>query len=436
MLGDEPILNRPFFNHNIESLEAEFTRRQDDAAFLQTLLNELEYRSTPRAARLRSRVAERLSREDGTDESALRPDMTAEPHAAGESNNWGANEVPIAEETPMADADFTEPRDDGPREFPPITNDAVSILTAWTALEVLSPPAFRRETDLTGGDRSSVVRLDGTKLAWEDARGGRKNYKLYHQVVLGTIKLDPAVAALIARYGDTRVERMGTRGEAILATIMLDRSGKPIEEPAVAISSFGWGVPRALAGDIASIGGWQMVEQPLVENLDKLIRRQDQDGELLPLDRDTIAKAYQWLVETLGLPAEIVNPPRFSIRTYQYFKNSDPPESLLLNSFFLGDLAAAAASFRAGKATPNLKRYLGVDKPTQRRNLLEEPEAVTEALSPGNFPAARWPGNGRHPLVLLQQAAVNLGMRDLKIDGILAVNGPPGTGKTLSLIHI
>lgn len=48
------------------------------------------------------------------------------------------------------------------------------MLAAWTALEVLSPQSFRRETDLTGGDR--------------------KNYKLYHQVVLGTVKLDAAVA--------------------------------------------------------------------------------------------------------------------------------------------------------------------------------------------------------------------------------------------------
>lgn len=378
-------------------------------------------------------MAERLSREDSaSDEGTARPRMEAEP-PADEHNDLESDEAPFAEESPAADAGSSAPREEKRSELPPVTNDAVSVLTAWTALEVLSPPAFRREADLTGGDRSAVVRLDGAKLAWEDTRGGRKNYKLYHQVVLGTIKLDAAVAALVARYGDTRAERMGSRGEAILATIMLDRTGKPVEEPAVAISSFGWGVPRALAGDLASLGGWQTAEQPLIEKLDKLIRRHDQDGELLPLDRETITKAYQWLVKTLGLPAALINAPRFSVRSYQYYRNSDPPDPLLLNSFFLGDLAAAASSFRDGKATRNLKRYLGVDKPARRRDLLVEPEALTEALSPGNFPAARWPGMGRHPLVLLQQAAVNLAMRDLKTDGILAVNGPPGTGKTTLL---
>jgi hypothetical protein len=432
-VGSEPILTRPFFNRNIEALEAEFTRRQDDAPFLLTLLDELEYRSTQRAAQLRSRVAERLSRENSPpDNGTARSGTEAEPPAC-ESDDVEQDEALIAEENPAADAEFTGPREEKRTDLPPITNDAASILTAWTALEVLSPPAFRRETDLTSGDRSAVVRLDGAKLAWEDTRGGRKNYKLYHQVVLGTIKLDAAVAALVTRYGDTRAERMGTRGEAILATIMLDRTGKPVEQPATAISSFGWGVPRALAGDLAALGGWQTAEQPLVEKFDRLIRRRDRDGGLLPLDRETIGKAHQWLVKTLDLPAALINAPRFSIRTYQYYRNSDPPEPLLLNSFFLGDLAAAASSFRDGKATPNLKRYLGVDKPSQRRDLLVEPEALIEALSPGIFPAARWPGKGRRPLVLLQQAAVNLAMRDLNTDGILAVNGPPGTGKTTLL---
>ncbi|MGI4775744.1 MAG: AAA domain-containing protein, partial [Janthinobacterium lividum] len=48
---------------------------------------------------------------------------------------------------------------------------------------------------------------------------------------------------------------------------------------------------------------------------------------------------------------------------------------------------------------------------------------------------ARWPGAGRHPLVLLQQAAINLSTK-LNNDGILAINGPPGTGKTTLLRDI
>jgi hypothetical protein len=345
-------------------------------------------------------VSEILSREDGESNEGARRSAMEKEFLADESDDLEGAGAPIEEQGPATEAGFascTEKR----TELPPVTNDPISVLSAWSALEALSPPTFRRETDLTGGDRSAVVRLDGAQLAWEDTRGGRKNYKLYHQVVLGTIKLDAAVSALVARYGDTRVERVGSRGEAVLAAIILDRRGKPVEEPAVAISSFGWGVPRALRGDLASLGGWQAAEQPLLEELDKLIRRRDRHGELLPLDRETITRAYLWLIKKLELPAELINAPRFSVRSYQYYRNSDPPEPLLLNSFFLGDLAAAASAFRDGKATSNLERYLGVVKPTRRRDLLSEPEALAEALSPAKFPAARWPGMGRHSLVLL-----------------------------------
>jgi hypothetical protein len=319
---------------------------------------------------------------------------------------------------------------------PPITNSATAILSAWTALEVLSPFSFRREEDLAGGDQSLVASLNGRFLPWDVGERGRKNMKLYYQVVLGSVKLEGAVAKLLERYADRRPERPRMRGEAGLAVIILNRDGKPVDEPAVAISGFGWGVPRALNGDLADLADWRSKEKDLVEKLDRGIKRVDEKGELLPLDAVTIRGAFDWLVAELGLTSDLLEPPRFAIRSYEYYKNSDPPEPLLLNSFFLGDLAKASDLSQRRAMPSNLKRYLGLDPPNNRHDLLEDKAALSAAVSPGQFPAARWPGPGRYPLVLLQQAAVNLAIGGLRTEGILAVNGPPGTGKTTLLRDI
>jgi hypothetical protein len=224
------------------------------------------------------------------------------------------------------------------------------------------------------------------------------------------------------------------RGEAVLAVVIVDRGGRLVEAPAGSVSSFGWGVPRALAEDLAVLSEWRAAEKPLLEGLDEVLRRTGDDGEERPLDRATIAAGWEWLVTRLGLPRELVAPPRFAIRSFPSFRSSEPPEPLLLNSFFLKDLDLAKGLCEAGKATPNLRRYLGCEVPARRRDLLDDTEALEAAVAPGRIPPARWPGPGRHPLVLLQQAAVNLVLgEELREAGILAVNGPPGTGKTTLL---
>jgi hypothetical protein len=191
--------------------------------------------------------------------------------------------------------------------MPPISNVPNAILSAWTALEVLSPPSFRRPED--------VARLDDGHLPWEgNGERARPNTRLYYQIVLGMVDLGAAVTRLMAVYGDTRVERHEARGEAILAVVIVDQEGRPIDEPAVAVSSFGWAVPRALAGDLDALGAWEAAEKPLVESLDQVIRHEDGNGNLRPLNIASIHQAYTWLVSTLELPVEVVKPPTFAIR--------------------------------------------------------------------------------------------------------------------------
>jgi hypothetical protein len=233
-------LTRPLLQKSIQELEVALAARKTDVGFLHTLLDELCCRSTHRAARLKTCVEQVLAEIDGPAE-----------HLADSKSPREADELPFEDSAcgpnkptnapPLLAS--PDPISTSPIQYPPVSNEPIAILGAWTALEVLSPSTFRQETDLTGGDRSAIAKLEGPQMPWQQPGGGRKSYRLYYQVVLGTIKFDDAVTALLAKYSDTRPERPRRRGEAVLASIMLDRSGKPIDEPAVTISSFA-GFPK------------------------------------------------------------------------------------------------------------------------------------------------------------------------------------------------
>ncbi len=306
-------------------------------------------------------------------------------------------------------------------------------------MEVLSPPSYIRPEDLAGGDRTRVARLSESALPWERGERSRPNQQLYYQVVLGSIKMEPAVERLVERYGDTRPEKPCARGKAVLAIVVVNRQGQLVESPAVGISSFGWGIISALNGELRDLARWPDVESKLVEKIEKTlldaaVGNEDTERQrATPLTRKVLFTVYEVLVHELGLPTEWVEPPEFAVRSYTYFKDPNPPEPLLLNSFLLEDLAFARRLFSEGKATQNLRRYLGVERPQSSRDLLRDTAALAKAVSPGLTPLARWPGPGRYPLVLLQQAAVNLAFHETKTGGLLGVNGPPGTGKTTLL---
>ncbi len=318
---------------------------------------------------------------------------------------------------------------------PAETSTPGSILDTWTALEVLSPQTFRRPEDLAGGDRRAVASLDEWKLPWDGSgERARPNTRLFYQVILGTVDFGSAIERLLSVYADSRAERPAARGEAVLAAVTLNREGRLVEKPAGAISSFAWGMPRALQGNLTSLAAWSTEEEEITETLDEILRGPaTEDGDEPALNRERIDQAYEWLLDRLGLPKELTKPPRFAIRVYSSFKGSDSPEPLLMNSFFLGDLATARTMFSEGRATDNLRLYLGERTPPQVKDLLRDQEALDEAVAPGITPPARWPGRGRHPLVLLQQASVNLALQALRQGGILGINGPPGTGKTTLL---
>lgn len=114
-------------------------------------------------------------------------------------------------------------------------------------------------------------------------------------------------------------------------------------------------------------------------------------------------------------------------------KTPSPP---LLNSFYLGDLLRTKRAFKDGMVGKAFRQYIGDIPSPDVEDLLQNEALLSSLLKPDNTPAGRWPSAGRHPLVLMQQTAVNIATTTLHDGGLFSVNGPPGTGKTTLLRDI
>ncbi len=442
---------RPYFKLGIEELERLFDQNREDHEILTELSSELTNRDTARPKKLQARVIQAL----GVLQKPVQSPRPSKPTAATPTTK--ATQPDAVDRAPLNPPERTSPQPTRtletkpePAPLPPRTPMNLSgmgeperVMLAWTALEVLSPQTFLKPENLprgkilSGGKIEHISRFENAPLAWENGPvKSIKDYRLYFDVVLGSIAMEPAVGALLTVFTDRREERPAARGDAIIATVTVDNKGCLIEEDAITLSSFGWALPIALTGDLKSLGDWQRVEMSLLEDFDRQIRKKDDKGNPFPLSRGDIDSAYQWLVARLALPAHLVRPPSFAIKAYQWFKIAEPPEPLLLNSFFLADLDKARQAFQSKTATLNLQRYVGQIVPSKRENLLVDKNVMKRALDPRKMPLGRWPSKSRHSLVALQQAAVNLAAQELKEEGILAVNGPPGTGKTTFLRDI
>lgn len=311
-----------------------------------------------------------------------------------------------------------------------------AILSAWVSLEVLAPLTYKNPVkNLAGDDSSRIAKLDGGPLPWIRGENSRRNYKLFYLVVLGEINMDTSMADLLRTFGDDEEMPKPQGTKAPIAMAIVDKDGMLVGLEAVAVSSFAWGVPVVLRGKLGSLGRWPDAEKILCEQLHRRLDRVDQDGNALPLDLKTINDCHIWLQKTLGLHPDHVLPPSFVVRLYHYYRLPGAPDSPLINSFYIGDLVKARSMVDAGAAPQTIKRYLSMLKPAPSGNLLRDKPGIAELIAPSRFPLARWPSRGGHPLVTLQQAAVNTARTEFldSKEGILAVNGPPGTGKTTLL---
>jgi hypothetical protein len=316
--------------------------------------------------------------------------------------------------------------------------EAGQVLSAWTALEVLSPQAFVKPEDLAGGQSHLYASLDEDQLPWQNLQKNNfPNAKLYYQIILGSIDLQKATSALIQTYQDAAQELPIVSGKAILGLIIVDERGCLIrDDTALTASSFAWGLPQALDGQLKKLYNWPSVSQKTSDAFDAEFKKKDADGGYAPVTRELLSEALAFLVDRFAIPKEMVIEETFAIRSYESLKRETSPSPLLLNSFYMDDLAEARDYIESGDAPHNLLQYLGMKPPAERHHVLENKAMLEEMVAPSRISPARWPAFGENPLFFLQQAAVNLTLSELKEEGILAINGPPGTGKTTLLRDI
>lgn len=315
----------------------------------------------------------------------------------------------------------------------------LALLQAWTAFEALSPQTFKEAADLAEGDWGRIALFEQVGLPWWHGERPPAKKTLYYQVVLGAIRMGDAEQAQDRVFGVDEEAHRSERKLAAIAAVMVDDTGRVLTDNGVAVSSFAWALPKALTGDLAGLGAWTQVERDLLDDLTEQLRWRctDEQGQVWPLEEDAIEDTFDWLVSVLGLDPQMCLRPGFAVRVFHPQKARKPPEAGLLNSFYLADLARATDLLQRRSAGEALARYLGLVRVEHGTNLLADHALLEGLVAPLRTPAARWPSPGGHPLVTLQQAAVNAARAELAgAQGIVAVNGPPGTGKTTLLRDI
>ncbi len=251
------------------------------------------------------------------------------------------------------------------------------------------------------------------------------------------IALDKATDELVKVFGVDEERSRPDGKKAAMGSILVDKDGYLVEGNGITVSSFAWALKPALDLQLAGLGAWPKAQRRIIEELDRILRRHDDNGEPIALNADVILTAHRWIVSQFGVPEHLVEPPTFALRIFQHFKAKTPPETSLLNSFYLEDLGEAVGLITSGKAGAGLQRYMGIGRPEQTIDVLSPVSAIEPFVAPSLTPLARWPSQGGHPLVLLQQAAVNAARHELgHTSGMMGINGPPGTGKTTLLRDI
>ncbi|GLS22328.1 hypothetical protein GCM10007874_53460 [Labrys miyagiensis] len=447
-----------------EAFEAAVLARDDKK--IREVAKELECRSVPKAKKLLRRVSDHIEATRKSRQAARKPSpaepgdgsameaAAPKPPKAAPRKKAKAETVPPASAPPApapAEQDAAPPEPS--RELsssqtsrPPIRQEPASdnlqthaldpakarrVLDAWMLAEILAPYGrYGRPSDLIEDSEAGIADFAVTSdLPWLSGGEGHTQGGLFYRVVVGAIRLDEAAARLFELYGDTKIDGAAPSGFAPIAILTLERDGRPIASEALAISSFAWALPSALKRDFVALAGWTQVRPILTLEAERLLRPAGEVAEPPILTAALLQGLFQHLVEKLELPAELAVAPHFAIRIERNWRGEMLPDSPAVESPYLANLGTAQQQLSRTRSHENLARYLGLKVPSRRIDLRGNDIALADAIAPAKIPPGKWPAGAEQPLVLLQQAAVNLALDGGEASRLLPINGPSGTGK-------
>jgi hypothetical protein len=436
---------RPYFKKRVHELEQIFAGAGGDFETLQTLRGELRHRKTARASALLRKVEAELG--SGARREAPNPprsaprekEKTSPSDAEHRPHRVTPREPPVPPiRSALPDPETPDFSTSSPSFQPagacPTAPDVDALLRAWTTLEVLEPKPMPKPEELKTSGRRKIGGEQEPE-PWTDPGHRRRpgETAVFWFVYLGQLQLASAVRSLLDLFPDDSPEKpRPVRGTTPLAVVVLDEEGRPLGSKNF-VSSFAWGYGRVRAGALQALAHFTEEERRLCDELAERLVRTDEEGGTLPTTAADLERSTLWLVGRFGLPREEVTLTPVHVRVPIRGRFFEPPEPELLNSFFLEDLDRVRRALVTGDAGAALRTYLTGHPPRPRRDAAREQAVLDEAIAPGRVPLARWPVRGRHPLVMMQQAAVNHAVRELEDSGIVGVNGPPGTGKTTLL---
>lgn len=453
---------RPYFSSKIEELEKIFRSSPSDLRLLEELVNELQFRNTARSKKLCKDITKIISANDMKSKSLSNTARTTvgrrviisthertDGMITGEENigNDKRIELPFYKksESALSCDDFDRGLNVSQEREGILTTtlkrtdvpEADAVISAWLTQEILTPQPLPRAEDLRAFNRC-IISLAEVREPWKDGRFSKrgKETAVFWMVYLGEINLTQAMESILKMFPDEMAdERSDVRGSTTIAVLVIDSQGRLVSGKTF-LSSFAWGYGKVRIGRMNELALFADAEQAIKSEIEERLILTNNDGEVQPITSADLDRVTDWLIQELNLPQDEIRRPGSAIRVPQYGSYNEEPEPDILNSFFIDDLIRIREKFLQKDVGYALDSYLRGYSNVTNQDIIRDKALLAKTLAPERIPFTRWPGPGRHPLYLMQQAAINHAINELADGGLIAVNGPPGTGKTTLLRDI